>query len=667
MDEFLGWINQAPTPCVDAIARRTGLIGTRVSFPVDPYPGEGLADLIFRAASENGFRSPGALLELMGLKRNSRLSPLAFAKHADSLDTERISNVLGTSIPDAVRAIAPTGRLGGPDNFSFFGREVRSPMFFSKTRRIAPKTLSRIGYQKAIWSVLDFGFDPASKEKLISKCPACKGSLTFGKTYGVEFCGACFEQGKKVDLRDLPLDFVEDVDDVEALDVVTNLVNPDFPVGSFASLPLPSELMVSGPGPLFALLARIARAATKWSARTPNELYCQPSPKELAAIGRAAINWPDGMRDYGERLLQLKMDNLKTRAPLRARDDDLRHRRAYRISFNHPLSVLCAGYDKAIRDEVICAGVPRSSSRVLDSLMEVLDCSVQPAQTTVSSPGSEAYDPKRKFRSFSRVALESISRIKAGRDCSSNVVHTILAAMPNFIELSSSLGIAPPYLPDLIRSGLVEKIDDDIERLLRTNLRPDRPTLARRLAARACSGAPAEALSLHSLCVSLITRYVNPWPALLNLLLDGQLSFWISDEPGPLMKRILVRDFDKVVSVLSNASTQPDVYKAIVHNHGLAIGFGVNREVILCLRQRGFLQDLTLESVWQFRAKYIMISEIKYRLAMNSIYLNLQAIAHQAYNVTRFKEPPSSFGTVRFMEREEVEFHYKGRMFPKAT
>lgn len=669
LDEVISWLNPEPTPDLATVVRRSGLIGKRISFPVDPRPVEGLADLIFRAASENGFWSPRPLLEQMGIGRNCRLSARSLYRRAHALDTGRISDVLGTSFANAAEAVAPTPRRGGEGSLGFFGRDVRSPMFFSNLRRIAPKTLAMLGYQKAIWSVLDLSFDPATKEKLISKCPECNHQLTYEMSYGVEVCGSCFERGKRIDLRDIPLDQIK-IDDVEALDIVTNLINPEFPLTALSSLSLPSELMQSGPGALFALLTKLARYATTCASQGSSETYHQLLPVELATVGRAMMKWPEGLRDYGDRLWLLWMKAEKRTASAQSDVNDIRLRRPHTGQFNHPLEFACEGYDKGLRDRVVKHGVGMASdrSRLLGFLSDTLKDTEHSSTLKRSSVPTTSYNPRWRPRSASKAAMEAISQFWAGlgTDRSYEVINTIMGAIPRFSEVSSELGIALPYLSDLISMGIIDKVDDDIDRLMRDDVAGTGSNLAHQLDELACrSERPIGALPLQDVCAALITERVNPWPSLLTSMLNGKLRFWTSSVSASLMKRVAVWNFDQVRNLISDAPMRPDVYRVPTQHSSLAIAFGTRIDVMHGLRREGFVNDMTLENLWRFRAKHIMVPEIKLRLAMNSINRAPRSLVSELCNVA-FRHSPQPNRRVRFFEREAVEDYYGGNMVPKA-
>jgi hypothetical protein len=242
-----------------------------------------------------------------------------------------------------------------------------------------------------------------------------------------------------------------------------------------------------------------------------------------------------------------------------------------------------------------------------------------------------------------------------------------MGAIPRFSTASSDLGIALPYLPDLITMGIIDKVDDDIDWLMRDDTVGSGSSLAQQLDGLACRvERPVGTLPLQDVCAALISEYVNPWPSLLTSMLNGELRFWMSNVSKSLMKRVAVCDFDQVRSLISDAPMRPDVYRVPTPCNSLAIAFGTRIEVIHGLRREGFVYDMNLENMWQFREKHIMVPEIKLRMAMNSVNRSSRSLYSELRKVV-FRHSIQPTRRVELFERKAVEDYYGGNIVPKAV
>jgi hypothetical protein len=115
-----------------------------------------------------------------------------------------------------------------PTNASMAKRRGDDPPYRGvKIRRVSPRALAISPYHRAIWELKPFTFDPATCERLLDTCPVCKRKLGWRRAQGPTMCDRCVD-GRgiaNVDLRDFPRSVFE-VDDAEALNFVTGLVNP---------------------------------------------------------------------------------------------------------------------------------------------------------------------------------------------------------------------------------------------------------------------------------------------------------------------------------------------------------------------------------------------------------------------------------------------------------
>ena len=181
-----------------------------------------------------------------------RVKPEAVAmREPDAVD--ELARVLGTDREGLVPLFHPTNGRGTID---FFGVTIRAIHRESKLRRVSPRALKLSPHVRAVWHLRPFSFDPATKERLLSECPVCSKPLGFSVTKGVAFCDHCVAPGRfgelwpSVDLRDFPQPLVE-VEDLEALDFVTGLVDPEPAVRRVFKPALHGDLAAFDRGELF--------------------------------------------------------------------------------------------------------------------------------------------------------------------------------------------------------------------------------------------------------------------------------------------------------------------------------------------------------------------------------------------------------------------------------
>lgn len=281
-----------------AVHRMASLIGTRMSVPVQPFADEGLADIIFRAVCENGYIRVSLIAQVLGMAVNKRMTHESLARA--NLDPLSIADLLGTRTEDDTRGLMYPWLDNARTRMVFFGRKVRAKGFFVSSRRVAAIALEQRCYQRAAWSIAGLGFDPETRQRLLSKCPGCGKRLGYDVAYEIWTCSPCFSKGKIVDFRRSREDIVK-VDDEQALAFAVNLIDPRVPVGSIDLHDLPLELRKFEPGELFQLIVGLAEKLE--AKESPSDTATTPSPSNLADASRAILNWPQGLDHFSERLI----------------------------------------------------------------------------------------------------------------------------------------------------------------------------------------------------------------------------------------------------------------------------------------------------------------------------------------------------------------------------
>ncbi|MGR3398422.1 MAG: hypothetical protein ACU0CL_05125, partial [Paracoccus sp. (in: a-proteobacteria)] len=270
---------------------------------------EHLAGALCRATAANGRRFPSEVLALVDIET---LHPASIAATLDEMDAAAIAELLGTEVASLRRATHPIADDG---RCLFFGTSIRTKHREGPVRRVSPRGLANAPYIRAMWQLRPIGFDPRTKELLISDCPVCGAGLGFSRTYGVCFCDRCARNDDlgfvqpAVDLRDFPQPLVE-IEDMAALDFVTGLVDPDPTVRERFAPALDDDLTGLDRGEIFDLCMAIVgvlnqdpkRAVTSPAKPTTRSDYERLyTPERLAEAGRIIMGWRTGFDGLCER------------------------------------------------------------------------------------------------------------------------------------------------------------------------------------------------------------------------------------------------------------------------------------------------------------------------------------------------------------------------------
>ncbi|HEY0120915.1 MAG TPA: hypothetical protein VGC14_03980 [Rhizobium sp.] len=99
-------------------------------------------------------------------------------------------------------------------------------------------------------------------------------------------------------MRDVQQPIIE-INDQEALDFATGLVDPERSAGKSATLRLHQDLKNENPGFIFTLCVLIASACENQQRKSGRRMIAaaEVSPQGLAVAARAILNWPDGLSE----------------------------------------------------------------------------------------------------------------------------------------------------------------------------------------------------------------------------------------------------------------------------------------------------------------------------------------------------------------------------------
>lgn len=275
-----------------------------------PFPGESLLGFVTRALSVTVAKRLSTGLALAGVNTDTPLSTAM--RLTDERQIAGIAKLFQTT-PDQIRE-----RVHKPGHFDhssikavdFFGVKIRFHYREKAVRRVSPRALSLAAYHRAIWELRPFTFDPQTRERLLDTCPVCSQKLGWLKALGPTMCDHCIDERgfPSVDLRDFPQPNVE-VEDEEALDFVTGLVDPDLKRKAAARRLLPDWWAKYPNGDLFETVMALASGLTldpsvklQFVGRSKDlRRFEMLTPDMLAIAGRAIIGGEAGFSTLAAR------------------------------------------------------------------------------------------------------------------------------------------------------------------------------------------------------------------------------------------------------------------------------------------------------------------------------------------------------------------------------
>ncbi|MGO8049851.1 hypothetical protein [Rhizobium leguminosarum] len=269
----------------------------RLVLTAEPARDEGMLNYLHRLIALNGFRDLNILNDLLGIISQSAWSHFSLAKR--QIDPARVSHLTSLDMSQVESLMyRKSAKL-----VEFFGTAI-SPYYFSNIRRVSPTFLRSHGYQKAIWGLRCFSFDPSNMERLVDRCPACGLSLTYRFSAGPCHCAIC-----GWDLRDSLQETVVTADP-RAIDFVRHLIDPAQDTSK--TWGLPEGLRGLSPAEIFAIIVTLG-----------NLLECEKnggveeriltrakqfdlSPETLVEASLAILGWPDRFLEAASRVRHVK-------------------------------------------------------------------------------------------------------------------------------------------------------------------------------------------------------------------------------------------------------------------------------------------------------------------------------------------------------------------------
>ncbi|PDT10022.1 hypothetical protein [Rhizobium sp. M1] len=651
---------------LDHVERLVETIGRRLSFPVDPFPGEGLSDLLFRAACENGYATVKLLAELLGMPPTNRsLSPAAIANNIGMFDPQKVCEILGCARIDPLNIFIDRQSEKSSTHFLFFEREVRTGRFFSVARRVSPLALRRSLHQKAAWSVRGLSFDPDTREELLWRCPKCGNALCRVRSRAVEVCGHCYNRGHVVDLRGYPQDIVK-VEDEEALSFVISLINPEVKAPAITDLPVPFELAKFGPGALFDLAVGLARQLSKYDPLADQSRDAGVPARYLALAGRALLEWPEKLTELSNVAFRLRLERT-LHNPQHIHESSALHKEKVFGLLRYSISQGCHRGETELWKVVAAAANLSKDQRGADCLIaNGFPESGMTSAGALPAPLSPVF--RQDKRTVARRIIEGqkyLPQGPAGGAPSFHANYYVASGARAMRRISQEIDIPLPFLMGLVEVNLLEAVDPHVERLaLRKGCEPPTTSFRDRLIAGGDGiSVPEGAAPLQSVLV-LINGHVNPWPDLAKALLDKKIPYWYGGAGVRFLDRLWVKDIEALWELLSSAVTRSELYDVPVCFHELASYLGVAISSITQLKAKGFLASGTLGSAWELRSKFIMVNEVRRRLSIHGEEASNSSIAAELARASMRSEYVRG---ASLYKREGVEAYYGFRLAPLIT
>jgi hypothetical protein len=566
--------NYAPSISSDLGHRLIALIGIRLAIPVTPLPGEGLADIVFRAAHVNGLQDIGKRWGNPIVRDHSHLG-ITLA----SPDLQKLGDLLGTPNGDTdlspiqfekyVRG-APFGssfptRLPFARLCNFFGARIPTVQLL-RSRRVSPQSLRGALVSKAIWHLSALTFEPNTHELLLDLCPGCHRQLDFKNAFNLYRCNAC-----GTDFRDAEQPIVA-VEDREALKFVTSLVDPESRDPHPQRHKKASILAEEDRGSLFMLCVFIGKVLdNNFNRHETGSLISMTgasvSPSNLSVAGRAILEWPVGFDKLNDKLKRILWENGilgEVRDPFR------------KYIQKHP--------------EIFSK-----------SILTSFDAAVVPKITIPAAGISEIRKP-----CVHDLAVQSSGNLDDHMLSLRNDVKTLHWSR-GFISARRSTGLSRSVLSDFVisRSRLALSSDEMAQYLgeLNNELAGISQSLPR---------VREHSLSLKAIIAALYLRMGSPWPGVLQAVIERRLPLAVSASRSSWIDSLRVEDFSvwahfcRDLAPFAGTLELPLGWRDVAF-HLNAPNPGFHRRFA---HHFGVKKQLTLKDLYHFRTEHISASEI---------------------------------------------------------
>ena len=450
---------------------------------------------------------------------------------------------------------------------------------------------------RALWSVKLFGFDPVTKEVLIDSCPVCGKLLGWTLTYGVAFCDHCYRPEEflgaiwkypGVDLRDFPQPLVE-VDDTQALDFVTNLIDPAPGKKEAARRLVPEMWSPLSNGEIFEVVVHFAsmQNAERWDAerkgirrRTKSgEGWEKFEPEVLSVAGRALLDGRAGLDRFGDFLRCQSRDKPREKTygwlcelgPLGVMDPNLS------TSARKILGDAVAAYFESRRDP---------DMKPMAYLAEKYGVH----RSGLSALARSGVIPAITFDNLEQApVLVSEKALKPIVERKREVISGTLAA--------PRIGVHLKDLEELERLGLIVRVDGPVLKLLQSSVyytKSSVEAVVTKISQNAMLDKGGDAIRMRVALRSLGARSV-PWAMLVAAIVDGRLTVTtMKPSASSLGERLAVRDVGLLQKLVKAHLTEGPVSAEWVSKFEAAELLGTNDVAVWRLAKVGKLKQYDL-------------------------------------------------------------------------
>lgn len=592
----------------------------KLIIPVEPYANESLAGFVVRATARNHLRSPHAALQDAGIE-TTRLESLS--SRSPTL-ADRLAAWSGTNNVVAIANMFNNPIDGRKGWIDFFGEPLRAIYRLLGRRRIAPATLKKVGRVKAMWGLGPFSFDTVTKERLIDACPQCGRFLGWTRTYGIAYCDHCsrpktFDQFTwlypKVDLRDFPQEKVE-VEDEEALNFITNLIDPESERKTSARKLVPEmwSSLTNGDlfevGMTFAAMLNIGHWDNRQVVRRKakgGEGWDWLTPRMLSIGGRAIMGGQPGFEAFGDIVRREVAD----------RPREKRYGKWAEIG---PLSIV---------DPALCEVAKRILVGATAAYVVARrDPDLVPLHTLMRKYGIDQRGLKALADS-GLVPTRKADGVKRGPTLmSEKALRPLVAEKDASISetwAAPAIGLHPMHLQELAKRGLLRPVEGPVLLLMKAEryyTRASVDALVERIAASVKQRTTPDCTRLR---VALRACEIGavPWPGVVEAILDGRLEvFDIESDRSRrgLGDRLAVRDKECFSSLVrQELKRNQSELSTWIGNAAASEILGVNETVVWSLVKAGVLQKhaegplyspLKRDEVESVKTRLIFTSEI---------------------------------------------------------
>ncbi len=594
----------------------------RFAFCDPPIPGESLMGFVARNADKHGVPKLSTALLPTGI---DSLVP-------DSLPTvhfekaPEVARVFGTSVEEVRLRCHPSVTLPGRHRafIGFFGTSVRSAYRESCRRRVSPVSLAASPHHRAVWDLRVLGFCPESKETLIDACPACGKTLGWRWTVGVAWCES---EDCGSDLREFPQPRVS-VDDMEALDFVTDLVHWDAERRACAVAKVPPALSFLDGGELFEGCIAIACAATT-ETEAPRAImrrlkkledFGRMTPEALALAGRTLLDWPKTYHRIADRMRDQSVDReghwgvKKELGPLwyLAHDPYLSPKLKEAIKRENGANMAASADRMVIR---------RAETRAAPDKMTVGD-----AEKELGLDGRMikrwrddglvwSHSDETARQSIVLLKREEMAAIAAARD------DAVWACI-----VTGSFGIDRGAASALAEAGLIERLERPAADLIKGINYRKSTVDALRARLMACARPPAPDCKLHVRLSKAVKRAgvdPVPWPAIYQAILSGALKVHLHPGRGNVTigTSLAVSDAAEIAPIIRAATGAQVDRSERLNTEEAAVRIGTTEAAVSMLIATGALRTngrtewkVDRAAVEEFKHKYVMTREVAQRM-----------------------------------------------------